>query len=145
METWAAFGTGSPPSRVTDELVRAVCRGEYPWQAGAAAANGGGAAQCHYGRRYRTCQAQLARTLEEEDILAAEVLRTFNWIEERTAGFEERHGALAAELRGAASLDGSVDRLLAGKKALLERELELLHAMGRAATAKWRSTAAPPP
>jgi len=54
------------------------------------------AEQRHYGRRYRTLTAQHERTKKESDFLAAEVMRTFNWIEERVAAAEQRLASLGS-------------------------------------------------
>ena len=56
------------------------CAGEFPWadQAGSSSA-----AARHYAQRYRQLQAQLDRSLEERTLLHNEVIRTFNWLEER--------------------------------------------------------------
>ena len=73
------------------------CAGEFPWadQAGSSSA-----AARHYAQRYRQLQAQLDRSLEERTLLHNEVIRTFNWLEERQADIHAHVAALRCEGRG---------------------------------------------
>ena len=73
------------------------CAGEFPWadQAGSSSA-----AARHYAQRYRQLQAQLDRSLEERTLLHNEVIRTFNWLEERQADIHAHVAALHCEGRG---------------------------------------------
>ena len=99
-----------------------------------AEAGGGTAAERHFAQRYRQLQAQLDRSIEERGILATEVVRTFNWLEEREDAIEAR----LVELRGSiaeGAAAGSVwaqtweQRLAAGKAAMLNVQLKRLHRM----------------
>lgn len=98
-----------------------------------AEAGGGTAAERHFAQRYRQQKAQLDRSIEERDILATEVVRTFNWLEER----EDAIAVRVAELRdniaeGTAGPDWSQtwDQLQAtGKAAMLDVQLKRLRRM----------------
>lgn len=78
-----------------------VSAGEFPWADTVAGA--GAAATRHYAQRYRQLQAQLDRSLEERPLLLNEVIRTFNWLEEKQIDIQ----ALAAVLRQEAAGGGS--------------------------------------
>lgn len=131
-----------------------ICAGNYPWadepasnnsgsscngasgQGAGPSSEGGGAngnlaAQRHYAQRYRTLVAQRDRTREEQGILGTEVVRTFNWMEEREAAVQERLGEMQAASGGGTSW---AQRLAAGKAALLEQQLKRvqgIHAQAR--------------
>ena len=57
----------------------------------------------HYAQRYWQLQAQLDRSLEERTLLHNEVIRTFNWLEERQADIHAHVAALLCEGRGSGS------------------------------------------
>lgn len=95
---------------------------------------GGTAAERHFAQRYRQQQAQLDRSIEERDILASEVTRTFNWLEEREAAIKARLAELQTSVaEGAATGSGwdkTRDQLLAtGKAAMLTVQLMRLRRM----------------
>lgn len=71
--------------------------GQFPW------AGSSTAATRHYAQRYRQLQAQLDRSLEERTLLHNEVIRTFNWLEERQADIS----ALVAAMRCEGGASGS--------------------------------------
>lgn len=71
-----------------------VYNGEFPWQLGSIETNGAVTAQRHYALLWRTAKHKLARTQEEELLLAQEVVLMFNWLEARLAAREETRAAL---------------------------------------------------
>ena len=75
--------------------------GEFPW------ASISTAAARHYAQRYRQLQAQLDRSLEERTLLHNEVIRTFNWLEERQADMSALVAALRCEGGAGGSGSGS--------------------------------------
>ena len=81
--------------------LRLRCAGEFPW------ASSSTAAARHYAQRYRQLQAQLDRSLEERTLLHNEVIRTFNWLEERQADISALVAALRCEGGAGGSGSGS--------------------------------------
>jgi len=88
----------SPPATfITAAHPSMPCAGEFMWMADA---GGGTAAERHYAQRYRQLRAQLDRSIEERAILATEVIRTFNWLEEREEAIEARMVELQGSMGG---------------------------------------------
>jgi hypothetical protein len=86
--------------------------------------NGSPAARAYYARRYRTAAAHLMRAQEEEVILQKEMIQAINWVEEGSAAIQTRIAAL--EQAGADNASPAEVRTVAGKAALLRRELAVL-------------------
>jgi len=79
----------------SQEALRLVYSGEFPWRSGSLETNGEVTSQRHYALQWRTAKHRLARTQEEEVLLAKEVVLMFNWLEERLAAVEEQRTHLA--------------------------------------------------
>jgi hypothetical protein len=110
------------------------------WEDGAD--NSSAAAQQHFARRYRTLEAQHDRMVEERTILRSEVLRTFNWYEEREemllaalggmdtssgGGVEKRHQQQGQQQQG--QQHHWTREVAAGKAVLLRTELQRIRRM----------------
>jgi hypothetical protein len=128
----------SPPATfITAAHPSMPCAGEFMWMADA---GGGTAAERHYAQRYRQLRAQLDRSIEERAILATEVIRTFNWLEEREEAIEARMVELQGSMGGGAAAGGGWDLpwdqlQTAGKVSLLGMQLKRcrrIHADARA-------------
>lgn len=76
------------------DALQLVYSGEFPWRSGSIETNGAVSAQRHYALLWRTAKHKLARTQEEEVLLAKEVVLMFNWLEERLAAVEEKRAHL---------------------------------------------------
>jgi len=92
--TWAATESGTPAAAtpLTAQILQDAFNRNFPWNgpgAGGATlplgANGSDSAQRHFAMRYHAARNQLHRTKEEVGILKKEVVRLFNWCEERQA------------------------------------------------------------
>lgn len=97
---------------VPEPCVCTHAAGEFPWAA--PTTNGSAPARQHFATRYRALRAQQARTAEEAAILPIEVVRTFAWLEERSAAVAARADQLGQQLRALemGSAPSASDRLL---------------------------------
>lgn len=98
--------------------------GQFPWVEGSdnfAVSS----SHRHYAQRYRHLSALHTRSVEEKAILRVEVIRMFNWLEEREAAIQQRLAALQAGEAGASSgATGSWAQLLvSGETTILQAEL----------------------
>ena len=133
----------------SEAAVRTVCEGVFPWESGPTGANGLITAQHHFGLLYRTARHKLARTREEEALLAKEVVLMHNWLEERLAGVAEKREHLQRQLAACTAqcatvvaaapdsrpaheaivLEAAQQSRSAGRMLLLEQEEERLRCM----------------
>ena len=88
--TWEVMGTSATPKTATQERLRPILEGNFPWEADEDGGNGEHSAQRHYGAQCRTEINQLQRTEEETVILNDEVIRLFNRLEEVSAALEDK-------------------------------------------------------
>ena len=88
--TWEVKGTETARNAMTEERLRQVCGGLFPWSSTSVGANGSPSAQKHFAQRYHTAKNQLQRTVEEVGMLKKEVVRVFNWCEERVKEVTEK-------------------------------------------------------
>lgn len=163
--TWEAVGTAAEgrQGQPSEVVVEAACKGQFSWSIGAApdlvAAGDVGtsavptndaqgmpaaaivptpAAMRHFGVRYRLLKNQEKRTIEERAILRIEVLRTLNWMEERTIFLNQRlvnaaavsdivpmvrHAHTSASTQG---IQATAQAISDGRCALLNREIAWL-------------------
>jgi hypothetical protein len=104
--------------------------GDLPWEAARSSSE---AARLYFARRYRTLRAQRDRTLEEQSILCTEVVRTFNWLEEREAAILQRLPQLMRADDGSTirAITGSEQswaaQLAAGKAEVLQVQLKRIN------------------
>ena len=156
--TWDVFGTDRPRTQVMQQHLRDAFNRQFPWSHSsgdgenrAGAPNGSEEAQKYFALRYHTAKHQLKRTEEEVEILKEEVVRLFNWCEERLELVNERIGVFGskiAELVEANSLDGITPeeqalrlielRILEGKHAVHLAELRRLQCIYRDAGERWK-------
>jgi len=150
--TWLAFGQEIV---VPAESLDDVCAGNFPWR-GAAPSRPGAqgeegpseAVVHHFGRRYRTATAQLERSEEEDNLLQDEILRTFNWVEERLI---EVHDRIDREFAQSLCAENSGDRIALeehlGRGSLCRREearLLVIQEEAKAKLEKYRKQRPPP-
>ena len=95
--------------------------GDFPWSS---SSSGSATARAHFGRRYRTASAFLARYEEEREYEQAEIIRTVNWVEEQAA-------AVSLKLQALHSATGPSQphSNMGGQIILLERRLKQLSIM----------------
>jgi hypothetical protein len=79
----SVLGTEIPCTALTEERVREICSGVFPWSSATLGPNGSREAQNHFAMRYQAAKNQRQRTVEEVEMLKKEVVRVFNWCEER--------------------------------------------------------------
>jgi len=84
-ETWISVKDKRTETVISDSFVREVCTGYFPWAVENSISNGTSVAQRHFAQRYRSATCQLNRSEEECVFLRLEILRLYNWVEERNS------------------------------------------------------------
>lgn len=84
-ETWIAAKDRRTERIISDSFVREVCTGYFPWAVENSIGNGTPVAQRHFAQRYRSATCQLKRSEEESVFLRLEIMRLYNWVEERNS------------------------------------------------------------
>ena len=151
--TWKAYVTEQPRTNVTEERLREVYGRTFPWDSRAVSAgdansgNGSASAQQHFAQRYHTAKNQLQRTEEEVEFLKNEVVRLFNWCEERKQlvsdriqVFDSKIGRLETANETTAqerAVNGRELRILKGKRAVHKAEGLRLNGIHEEAVKRW--------
>ena len=151
--TWEVYISEQPRTSVTDERLKEVYRRNFPWDSIAVSAggvnvgNGTASAQKHFGQRYHTAKNQLQRTEEEVEFLKNEVVRLFNWCEERKQLVNERSQLFESEIvaiesaHESAAQESAVNgrrlRILKGKRAVHMAEGLRLNCIHEEAVKRW--------
>lgn len=113
LETWNALKDERSENAVSDDKVRAVSKGEFPWVRLDLGENGSPVVQRHFAQRYRTARCQLQRSQEEKIFLRNEAVRLINWTEERSQELiskRARHEQKILKLQ--ASLQGQISEVI---------------------------------
>lgn len=130
--SWEAYDTDRSPTQVTEILWRNALNRNFPWsnQTGDSSGgvvdspNGSEAAQKYFALRYHTAKNQLQRTVEEVDLLKKEVVRLFNWCEERIQLVDEKIDLFKSKIAELEEASES-DTLIAAEKALISIEISV--------------------
>lgn len=129
--SWEAYVTERPATQVTEARCRDAINRIFPWsnQPGDSGGvvnspNGSEAAQKYFALRYHTAKSQLQRTVEEVDLLKKEVVRLFNWCEERIELVDEKIDLFKSKITELEEATES-DTLTAEERALISIEISV--------------------
>ncbi len=131
LSTWEVYGTAAAPAWLpTDDTIRKVNKGEFPWSTENPGSSAPEALQRHYGVRYRAAAAQVARAEEEIEYLRMEAVLLVNGLEERIEAVEQAmvvdQSVLEDVVAGTAGDAARKAKVLEGRIQLLGMERERL-------------------